>query len=263
MGNTRESAASLFELVNQRYDVLVCLDSMVCEKRDLMAELDISRSTIDRALHELETEQLVTRKNPKYRITLYGRTLLACYESILTTSTYAQRAKPLLVLLPPDINFEFSLLIDAEIHLTAASVPDTPITRIVDLIEEANHLKGLVYAHTSPEAIEFFQNQILHDKISAELVFRDEIYTVLDDEYPEIVANINGRDNFTGYLVTELSYSLLLFSTERGTVVCLIVYDDNQQLRGIIVNDTERAVAWGEETYERYRRQAVPCDEKG
>ena len=262
MGNSTQSPATLFELVDRRYEILSSLDTMVYEKRDLMDELDVSRSTIDRALHELETEQLVTDRTPGYQITLYGRTLLACYESVLSTIAHVQQAKPLLALIPPNADFNFGLLLDAEIYLATASVPQTPTTRIAELVDKASSFKGLVYAHASSKALEFFQSQILNEGMFTEVVFRDEVYTTMKDMYPDILASLDESDNFTGYVVTELSYGLFLLSMDGRTVVCLIVHDSDQQIRGIIINDTPRAVAWGTEIYEWYRQQAVSCGKK-
>jgi len=261
MGDEHQSPTSLFQLVNQRYSFLKALDSQIHQKRDLVAELDVSRSTVDRAIRELETAQLVTNRASGYRITLYGRTLLACYESVLDTISHVERAEPLLALLPPDVDFEFSILIDAEVHTSSRPAPHTPTTRIADLVRGASQLKGLVYAHTSPEAMNLFQEQILDVGMTTELIFQKGMYATLKDTYPEIVADLTTSDNFSAFIVTNLPYGLFLLSMEQRTAVCLIVYDPDQQLHGIIVNDTSQAVTWGKEVFQHYRSQAVSLNE--
>ncbi|NHN58565.1 MULTISPECIES: winged helix-turn-helix domain-containing protein [Halorussus] len=260
MGDAQQSPTSLFQLVNQRYSFLAALDAQILQKRDLVTELDVSRSTVDRAIRELETAQLVRNHTSGYHATLYGRTVLACYESVLDTMSHIQRAKSLLALLPPDVAFEFSILIDAEVHTTSRPAPHTPTTRIAELVENASQLKGLAYAHTSPEAMSLFEEQILDVGMTAELVFQKEMFVVLADTYPEAVTDFTASNNFTGYIVRDLPYGLFILSLEDRTVVCLIIYDPNKQLQGIIVNDTSQAIAWGKDVFQQHRSEAAPLD---
>jgi hypothetical protein len=65
------------------------------------------------------------------------------------------------------------------------------------------------------------------------------------------------RENFTIHGVAELPFGLFVGEDDRGPAsVVLAVYDDGL-LRGVLANDTDPALAWAEETYERYKRCAT------
>ncbi|MFC4549719.1 MULTISPECIES: helix-turn-helix transcriptional regulator [Halorussus] len=260
MAGQQQSPTELFGLVNQRYAFLAALDEAVYAKRDLVDELDVSRSTVDRALRELETAQLVTTQAGRYEITLYGRTLLACFESVIDTTEHVQRAKPLLALLPPDVDFEFSLLLDAEVQVVAEPGLHTPATRIAELVEGASRIRGLAYAHTSLVGIDLFEKKILVEGTETEFVLHERVYESLVERRPDLVADATACDCFSGYVVPDLPYGLLLLSTGGRDTLCLVVYGPNRQLKGAIINDAPRAVAWGRNVFERYRAEGIPLD---
>lgn len=248
----------LLELVGRRYEFLAILNTETYGKRSLEERLDVSRSTIDRALRELETASLVRRTSNGYRTTLYGCTLVAIYASMLDYVNQAQRAKSLLAKLSPEIEFSIGLVIDAEIVLAEEPAFHAPTTRTVELVEAASEIRGLAYAYTSPEAMELLQQQILDAGTAVEIVFRRRMYRNFEAADPKVVESLAAADNYTAYVTSGIPFGLFLLTIDGTERVCLIVYDDERNLEGIIVNDTAEAAAWGNRLFERYRGRAEP-----
>lgn len=249
------SPSQLIELVGRRYEFLTILDTSPYDKRSLEEKLDVSRSTVDRGLRELETAALVQRTKNGYRTTLYGCTLVAIYDSLLDYVDHVQRAESLLAELPPETEFDFGLVIDAEIIVAEEPALHAPAVRIADLVEAASEIRGLAYAHTSPEAMELFQQQV--DKgMTTEMVFRREMYRNFETTAPEIVESLTSAENYSAYIASDVPFGLFVLTIDGREHVCLIVYDDQPNLKGIIVNDTAKAVDWGNRVFEHYRNQA-------
>jgi len=252
----------LIELVGRRYEFLAVLDTHAYDKRTLETKLDVSRSTVDRALRDLETSTLVDRTADGYRTTLYGSTLLAIYDALLDYVDNVQRAQSLLAELPPDTEFSIGLIMDAEIVVAEEPVRHAPASRIADLVKAATALRGLAYAHTSPEAVDLFQQQVLEEEMSMEIVFRQQMYENFKSAYPTVVDSLHAASNYTAAVIPDLPFGLFILTIDATEHVCLIVYDTDYTLNGIIINDTPDAVAWGTRLFEQYQAQATPVPEE-
>jgi len=248
----------LINLVGSRYEFLTVLDNNTYDKRTLEEKLDVSRSTVDRALRELETAALVQRVSEGYSTTLYGRMLVAIYDLLLDYVECIKRAKSLLTQLPREIEFSIGLVIDAEIVLAEEPALHAPSARIAELVKSATEIRGLAYAHTSPEAIELFERQVVEEGASTEIVFREGMYQNFEATAPEVVKSLTAASHYTAYVTPDVPFGLFPLTIDGRELVCLIVYDDEQNLEGIIVNNTAEAVEWGTHIFELFRNNAAP-----
>lgn len=248
----------LLELLRRRYEFLAVLDVDGLDKRSLQEKFDVSRSTIDRALRELEAVALVERTSEGYRTTLYGCTLVAIFDMMVDYVDQVQRASTLLAELPGEIEFSLSVVIDATIVVAEEPALHAPASRIADLVEAASEMRGLAYAHTSSEALELFQRQVIEEGMDLEIVFRREMYRNFTATAPEIVDSLATAENYTAYVAPDVPFGLFLLSIDGSERVCLAVYDDDRNLKGILVNDTAEAAAWADGLIERYRARSEP-----
>ncbi|WP_135855103.1 helix-turn-helix transcriptional regulator [Halorussus salinus] len=253
-----QSLIDLFDLLNTRSEYLSRLDTEACEKRELVDDLSVSRSTVDRVLRELITAGLVQQSNGQYQLTFYGRTALAVYNSVLAMLEDVQRAQPLLVHLPPDISFDVGLLLNGEVLVAEEPALHLPAARVRELVQQATEIKALAYAHTSPEAARVFLKQIRADNLKGEIVFRKPMYTHLRDSHPQLHTLLSESPSFAVSVIEELPFGLFLLRTPDEWQVCLLVYGPEQNLRGLIVNDEPRAVAWARQLFDQYQTDATP-----
>ena len=258
MNDSDNRAATLLELVGKRYEFLAALDASPAEKRRLVEDIGVSRSTVDRAVRELDTADLVVHTGSRYRLTLYGRTLLTIYDSLLDTIEETLRARSLLVSLPPDVEFDFSLLFDAEVHLAATPAIRPPDTPLAELVERASGLRGLAYGRTSAQLLERFRRRVCGDGMAAELVFREATIASLLESTPTALRDIASTDGASVYSVGDVPFGLFVLDGRGPTRVCIVVYGSEQTLEGLIVNDSPEAVAWARAVFEYYRARADP-----
>lgn len=256
----QQSPEAVFELLNTRSELLTVLDTSAHEKRELVEQLSISRSTVDRALRDLEAAALVQQTNGRYRTTFYGRASQAVYESFLESLEQVLRAKPLLAVLPPDIELDFTLLWNAEIRIAEEPALHAPATYLQLLLEEATQFKALSYAHTSSAAQDVIRSQVLHNGTTAEVVFRRKMYRYLVETYPEFMQSLQESGQFTGFLADGIPFGLFLIEIQDTVHACLVVYGPEQTLKGVLVNDDPAAVEWAEQVYDQYRANATPLD---
>lgn len=254
-----DDPAALFEVVSLRHDLLTALESGPLAKRDLVEQVSVSRSTVDRGLQDLLSAGLATDRPEGYTLTVPGRIAVETYERALATIADLQRTMPALAALPPDAPVSPTFLDGCEVVVAEEPAPQRPASRMDDLVRDADRIRCLGRAHTSPEAGDLFRERIVDGGIEATFVLERPLFEYVTDElgWTEPVYDDNG---LTAAVVDSLPYGLFLVETDGTEYACLLAYDDqgHRSLRALLVNDAPAAVDWAETVFDRYRERATP-----
>lgn len=245
----------LVEVVNRRADVLDALADPR-RKRDLVAELGRSRSTIDRAVRELDALGLVARDDGYHR-TVAGRLVLELYRGFLSDLDDVAAASGVLRPLPPDAPMSLAMLRGASIHVADHPSPAAALDPLLDLYDRAERIRGLSIARTRPELGDRLYELLTEEDAEAEVVYDYSLADHLletDPRYEELVA----LESFSLSRHPDLPYGLGIVTSPSGDTAFLIAYDDESTVQGVVVNDTPAASNWAGGVFERYRAEADP-----
>lgn len=152
------------------------------DKRTLVNETGSSRSTVTRAVRDLESVELVERTNGDYRLTALGGLLAAEVESMLDTASFAWESRDVLAKLPvAELGFELSHLADADITEPTTANPTAPMQRVVELKRDASLVRSLASGR-SPGALDAHQEALEHEGHEFESICSQELVTWLTAE---------------------------------------------------------------------------------
>lgn len=254
LGVDPERAAAV---VTHRAPVVERLSDGPKRNRTLLAELSLSRSTVYKALQELEELQLVHRGSDGYELTLTGRLLWE--EHCRHEATVASICRPggLLRVLPDDVDVPIGVLEGADVHLAERHAPIGPIVAIETLVREATELKG-VGPVVLPNYVDLFHERLVEDELRAELVFERPAWEHLTRDYSGPMAESVATGNLTLWVTDdELPMGLLLVE-EPVARVGMVIYDDDGGLKGVVENDAEEAYEWGHRMWNDALERATP-----
>lgn len=257
-----EDGSSLRDVLNKRSNVLRYLNEKSARKPELVDELSISRSTVDRAIRDLIEVDCVTETEGRYTATRTGLLALTEYEEYVSTIDAIQQSAQLLNHLPESANVEPLLLEGASVTLMKPHAPDHALIPTNQLVENATMMKGLapvVYRSYLTTLSEQFER----DSFNAEIVAETDVISALSEFSKTVVDSFVQHESLSLYRTEEkLPYALWLMETPTGTHAGITVYDSGG-VAGTIVSDSADAVAWARETYQGYREQAqrVPVSE--
>ncbi|GCF16203.1 hypothetical protein Harman_41380 [Haloarcula mannanilytica] len=127
--------------VAKHRDVLTVL-STPATKPELVETLDISRSTVDRAIDELVDHALVERRGSEYVATYAGRHGVAAYERYLDRVSALEAAQPVLGELLPDVDIDPAVLEGAQIVESTPEAPEAPIEANIDYLLDPTTFRG-------------------------------------------------------------------------------------------------------------------------
>lgn len=252
---------ALLEAIAGRARLIECLDEGVTDKREIEDRLNKSRSTINRWLSDLREADVITPEADGHQLTVAGK--LAYQEYVRFEQRFSNiiNAKPLLVYLPTDVDFDVRILEDAEVLISHEIAPQEPIHRLEDMVQKAETrtVHGISPV-VLPRYVEFFYDQIVAEGLEAEFVFETEVMEYLLSAYHDEVTDVmeTKRGSFCQVEGKALPYGLVVVDDEG---VWVPIYESGGGLRGAIINTSPAAIHWGHEQYDTVRKRAEVLDQ--
>lgn len=238
--------------------------SCTAPKHELESEVEVSRSTIDRAIDNLaERNWIEETSRGQYEITTVGASILDRYEEFVDTIVGAQTKTKLINQLgkhvePPSIDV-FS---EAEAEEYPTSDPMKGWNRAAD--EASNQIEeGLeVYQGMNP-IVSAHGNEIGRELLDAadeaELIIDEEVLETSKKSYNSELDEGLAADNFEIYVSREkVPVTLAMYNEER---VELSVHDEQGHPIGGIRGTNGDLACWAKDLYEQYRAQSYPLSE--
>ncbi|WP_435153755.1 helix-turn-helix transcriptional regulator [Haladaptatus sp. DFWS20] len=246
----------LITTVAKRAEFLSALSSGPVRKRNLRDELNLSRSTVYKAVRELQEYDLVDRTENGLTLTLAGRILEAEYNSFHDHVADVCRTRHLLSILPTDCEIPIDLIEEAEVVLAERHAPNHPVQSFEKMVLEAEYVRGLSPV-ALPQYVDLFYERSVSEGMDADLVLERPVVEYLVTDYSDQLQEALEAGGLSVW-ETEVTLPFGLIVVE-GThdSVGVVVYDKRGELRGLITNNTPQAVAWGRETFERCRDDAT------
>lgn len=171
------------------------------DKRTLEETTDVSRSTVNRAVRDLETAHLVERTNGEYQTTAYGELLAEEFTSLLDSASFAWQVRDVLEqVTTAELDFELSRLADAEITTPTPANPGAPMDRVVEIKQNASTLRSLASGR-SPGALDAHERGAGNSDVAFESVCSVDLvsWLVSDPERREQLAGLLEHDGVSVY----------------------------------------------------------------
>lgn len=245
----------IVDLLRRRGEILAYLVEGSRDKRALADELNIPRSTLDRAVRELEAVDLVTYRGGTYTVTTVGEHLAHRFSTFLERIESILELEPFLRWVPvDDLEFDPRLLADAELLVPGRANPYAMIDRHVKRLANVDHVRGILPA-TGLRAHETAHERIVEHGAEAELIVEPGVADVMlsDPSFVELTEEMveTGRFDLFVYEGT-IPYFVGLFDDETVQ----IGVDEAGDPRAILETDRREVRVWAHETIGDYRQQA-------
>lgn len=243
--------AGLAETLRTREPLLRRLADGPATQRELREALSVSRSTVYKALKELEEADLVVRRADGYALTRFGRVAWQRHDAYVAQLGRLEAARPLLETLPDGSPVPLSVFERARIIVAGRHAPERPLEQLEARTETADRLRCV-----SPAGMPRYLGE-LHDAVRAgeltvEIVVEAAALGRLEAGYDrfEEAAETPGLGLYS--IGDELPFALVLFDDAR---LGLFGYGDGGLVGAAFTDDVD-ALHWGERTFERYRSDA-------
>ena len=256
-GETDSDAPEVIRTVVKRADLLDRLAGGPVSKRDLRDDLGVSRSTVYKAVRELESANLVEDTDAGPRLTLAGRLLADRYRSFAGAVADVVGHGPILDAIPNDAPLTTAVLDGGNHVLAERHAPNQPITHIETLVRDVDHVVALSPV-VLPQYVDLFHEQVVTGEVTAELVLESSVVEYLRSDHAERVAEATATGRLALWETdATLPYGLVVGEDDG---LALIVYEESGELRGLFCNDTTTARDWGRDVFEQFRADATAVE---
>lgn len=244
----------LLQLLASRSTLLRALTERPRDKRTLAGDLDISRSTVDRAIRELVAAGVVRQQGRAYETTLTGRCALDAFEQCVRSLRGIEEARDLLSMLPLDAPLDPVFFKGATVHTSSPEIPDSVIQRLFTSIEDADRLYGIAPVALAGQLRPFYEAATAGGT-TVEMVIADELFEKLLDapDSRAVIVEQLQRDSVNIYR-TEVPFRFGLWAVDDEAGIA--VYTDTG-IGGLALNDEVAAVGWAMGLFDSLRDEAT------
>ena len=241
-------------VAERRGDVLTALADRPLDQRDLRDTVSVSRSTVYKALRELEAADLVREGDDgRYRLTQYGRLVRRRHDDYEARRRRLEAAAPVLNALPESLLVPLSFVERGRVYTADRYAPERPFTQLEVVTGESDDYRCLSPIAV-PRYMDRIHGQVEEDGLDVELlVERPAVeplrsYDRFDDALADPRFSLRAIDR-------ELPFGLVV--TDDTDVACLFTYGEGGSLRGMLVTEDPTAYDWAGRQYERYRADST------
>ncbi|WP_049971331.1 tetratricopeptide repeat protein [Haladaptatus cibarius] len=261
---TEADQREVMRLVANRLEVIESVEPKPREKRDIVDCLDVSSSTVNRAIRNLESLGLVSRESSGYTITSSGQQAIDQYRFTIKTIKDILKVQTVLQTLPATSQIQPSALVDSEVEKTANAPPYHFPTGLRERIENATHTRLLLPVLASPQLLDCCLQEIAQADMALELLTTSALFDTLTTDFPGPLATMAtiGRDSFTASVIEATSttvptFGLVLTETDTATAASIIVYSNQDTIQGVIHASNDAAINWATKQYARARNNVT------
>ena len=235
--------------VERRVGVLRALDETPDSKVGVAERVGVSRSTAERAVHELATHGFVAPSDDGYRVTVPGRLALEAHGRRARRVHTAAAVAPLFDDVPLSFDVDPAVLDGVRVVEAHPHAPTRPVECLLALIEDASHISVYAGRFLSRHSNRY------HDRVldgmtgtfvaAAHVVERqratrpEEMRGAIDSGH--VAVRRTDRDD---------PVTLVLAETPTGPEMGLVVYRDESP-RGFLGTDDPAATRWARDLFER------------
>jgi len=243
-------------VVERRGGFLELIATEPRQQAEIADALDVSRSTVTRAMRELGEHGLVERTNGRYRVSPLGRAVLQSYRrySAVVRSLYEYQS--FIEYIPEEAPFDPFLFAEGICHLVEEGASFKIRERINREFRSAERIVGMSRTRSVRESLTIFYETVIEENNPVEYILSADLYS-----------HVSGLENGKTILQAENSECSIhenipygLFVLDQGDLrwMVMIVYDESDSIKGVLTNRSPFAIAWAESVYEDYLEESVP-----
>jgi predicted transcriptional regulator len=211
-------------------------------------------------MREVEDADLAAYSDGKWQITLFAQWTLQIYEQYRSQLADLADAAPITDALSPESPVTCDFLIGADTYQADPAVPDEVVQVLLESVADATHVRGFTPMAISAYVDQFYSQSTTGDEYQLELILPMDVFERIYTRYPDQTEEAL-RDTHVSlrHGPIALSFGLWIADSSHAGI---IVYAEHG-VQGLVINDTDAALEWAENQYERIQQDAQPIAFRG
>lgn len=242
--------------VSQRIEVLECVLEQPMDKRTLEEHLSVSRSTLDRAVRELELLELIEYVDGAYRATTCGCLASRKYREFEQVIQVLAEFRPFLQhVSPSEFDLDLCCLGEANLLVPKPNNPYEMINRHVQLLKNTDYGRGLLPV-TGLHAHEAAHEAVVDGGARHELIVEPGVADTLrsNPRYAELTEEMIATGRVDLYVYDgEIPYFVGVFDEKTVQLGA----DEDGEPRALLEVATDEVREWANSKLDKYKQRAA------
>lgn len=225
-------------------------------RRELQAELDVVRTTVQRNLDSLEERELILAVDDGYEISLGGEMVSNELHTLTETVAFVAEAGPVLGQLAaklPEFDPDPQWLTDATVVEATTANPYAPVEKHAETMAEAEHAR-LVLPATGANPLETARERVVEEAYHEAIVTPDVAETLREE--PEFSETFEAMVEAGSVAVHRYDGEIPCYLGVLDDVVQFGVQDETGIPRALLETTHPEVLEWAIERFESYRDAA-------
>lgn len=252
----------MLELAYSRQEYLGRLLEGPAWKRDLIHDLNDSRSTVDRVVSSLSDMGLITKTESGYVTTYSGQLMLDAVREAAAVAKTAEKGAELLNHFGTDAPRNHQFLVGADIVSMEQDSPAMVLRRLSGLVRSADKIRGVaVTANNDGFTQMLLEDTLDEETLKSRFVITADVLRHLVESFPGRVDQLISSPRATVAVANDLPFAWYLLDDGETLTANLAVHGPYENFLGYISNDSPPAVEWLATLFDRVERSATPLAE--
>lgn len=253
------------EVVVRRSDLLAALETGPLSKAELVDRLDVSRSTVDRAVRELESYGFVRRTDDGMALAGSGQLVGEAVDRFERRLSELAQLQVLLEFVDDADDFGLPPFVfeGSDVYMNDRYEAENVASEIPPRVRNAERIDAVSKALSSTRSAKTIYEAIVEEGVTFRGVYAVSMASFIRAWGSEERRQMAETGNYEAYVTQrDVPVSVFNFTFSDREEVAIFVYDDQSNLIGAVVNDDPEATAWGREIYRDYRADAFEITEE-
>jgi len=241
----------VIQLVKNRYSILKAIQEGILEKRVLTDVLNVSRSTVNRAVQELDNAGMLSVEGTDYQLTAFGTLIQDEYRHFRDTTENITDAKPVLKSIPAVSTPPIHLLQDTTIIESTEFSPEQPWIRVIEKWADSATI-NLVLPRISRSMV---QTLLEHrdQALTVNLWLHKRTFDAFQAEAPCSFETLEqSSTTHIGIIPNQPKYGV---GTASHGAVVLFAYGSGGRIRAALISEGRRQYNWGEKQIKEFTKR--------
>lgn len=242
-----ESSSDLDDVLNrvaQRIEFLELLSDGEWMTKEIVDELPHSRSTVSRALRQLQETDLIEKRSDGYTVTPHGALLTEQYRDYKSEARSIFGARQLLESLPDDEEVAREFVANARTIGSEESPPFRPLEVISDQIATGRRVHAYLPTLSGPHLLRVFRRLVVEENGSLKLFVSTELGESLLSYYPGILGELASEGEFEIQFVDGPSYGVVVSTSPEKREATVTVYSEEGAMQGGLATENDAGIEW-------------------
>ncbi|SHK88664.1 transcriptional regulator FilR1 domain-containing protein [Haladaptatus paucihalophilus] len=242
----------VLSLLLKRSSILSVIYTSPSTPRDITDKTDISRSTVGRALLELEEFKLIRDEHGQYQMTTSGKILWDKYKSFIKFIYDVSNKSEVFNNLPDGVlnNIPLNLFVDARIIHSSTQTPLGAIRDLSSRILESEDMSAILPV-ILPIDIELYLDKIATEQMDVDILVNNVSHAHLLDKCSSVKSDsVNISKYSTQPTSQQISFCLYILDHSE---VWVRFHDERGNVINTFLNKSIKAVEWANKLFNRYK----------